>query len=60
MFCGCVLVHMRVVWWGLSRVTVLMLGPSCLGVARCRPMPDLAKLRAAKPVKEMPGAVGWD
>jgi Asp-tRNA(Asn)/Glu-tRNA(Gln) amidotransferase A subunit family amidase len=28
--------------------------------ARCRPVPDLAKLKAAKPVKEMPGAVGWD
>ena len=28
--------------------------------ARCRPVPDLAKLKAAKPVKDMPGAVGWD
>lgn len=25
-----------------------------------RPAPDLAALRAAPPVKEMPGAVGWD
>ncbi len=25
-----------------------------------RPVPDLAALAAAKPVKEMPGAVGWD
>ncbi|MCA3390252.1 MAG: amidase [Roseomonas sp.] len=27
---------------------------------RCRPVPDLAKLKAARPVKDMPGAVGWD
>jgi amidase len=27
---------------------------------RCRPVPNLAKLKSAKPVKEMPGAVGWD
>jgi len=26
----------------------------------CRPVPVLAKLKAAKPVKDMPGAVGWD
>ncbi len=25
-----------------------------------RPVPDLAALRAAPPIKEMPGAVGWD
>ena len=25
-----------------------------------RPVPDLAALKAAPPVKEMPGAVGWD
>jgi hypothetical protein len=28
--------------------------------ALCRPVPDLAALAAAPPIREMPGALGWD
>jgi hypothetical protein len=29
-------------------------------VRTARPVPDIARLKAARPIREMPGFLGWD